>query len=380
MLDGGAIFSSDAASSAGSRDRPRLDRDLTGSPRSTACTGRRTTTGSWSRRSRTPSGKRCAVCSTSSTCPPSRGSPVRRAVTSTAASSNRSLEPVFLTKTARYWSRNLDDADVPNEVPIDTWDGEQVLYDADNERLGLVTSTCTRSSASCASSVTSSFLRDARPRARSPAAGGSGRARPAIGDGSVCLRQVRIAQCLGLKSMCALYVGRWRGEGPSPLPKGYKSPEPVLNDAEGRWFVQQLAGITARGADDKKDLGISFKVMVYRPDFLRWMATIRSARQVPRQGIFEREGRSVMRKDRRHARTSDDLTGEPSPKPICDAPIKEKHWRSMTVGRSGLELKQARPGNLQMRVQAKDFAVLQTKVFLPDRGEATTSCWSRRGP
>ena len=32
----------------------------------------------------------------------------------------------------------FDDADVPNEVPIDTWDGEQVLYDADNERLGLV--------------------------------------------------------------------------------------------------------------------------------------------------------------------------------------------------------------------------------------------------
>jgi crotonobetainyl-CoA:carnitine CoA-transferase CaiB-like acyl-CoA transferase len=45
---------------------------------------------------------------------------------------------VFRTKTARYWSRMLDDVDVPNEVPIDTWDGEQVLYDADNERLGLV--------------------------------------------------------------------------------------------------------------------------------------------------------------------------------------------------------------------------------------------------
>src|SRR5262249_17419271 len=32
------------------------------------------------------------------------------------------------------------------------------------------------------------------------------------------------------------------------------------------------------------------------------------------------------------------------------------------------EFKHARPGNLQMRVQAKDFAVLQTKVFLPDQG------------
>jgi crotonobetainyl-CoA:carnitine CoA-transferase CaiB-like acyl-CoA transferase len=48
------------------------------------------------------------------------------------------LEPAFRTKTARYWSRLLDDAGVPNEVPVDTFDGRLVLSDADNVALGLV--------------------------------------------------------------------------------------------------------------------------------------------------------------------------------------------------------------------------------------------------
>ncbi len=48
------------------------------------------------------------------------------------------LEPAFRTKTARYWSRLLDDAGVPNEVPVDTFDGRRVLSDADNVALGLV--------------------------------------------------------------------------------------------------------------------------------------------------------------------------------------------------------------------------------------------------
>ena len=48
------------------------------------------------------------------------------------------LEPVFRTRAARFWSRKLDDAGVPNEIPVDTFDGLQVLHDADNVRLGLV--------------------------------------------------------------------------------------------------------------------------------------------------------------------------------------------------------------------------------------------------
>ncbi len=44
----------------------------------------------------------------------------------------------FKTRTAIAWSRMLDDAAVPNEVPVDTKAGERVFFDADNERLGLV--------------------------------------------------------------------------------------------------------------------------------------------------------------------------------------------------------------------------------------------------
>jgi len=48
------------------------------------------------------------------------------------------LEAAFRTKTAIVWSRALDDAGVPNEVPIQTEGGVRPLYDADAERLGLV--------------------------------------------------------------------------------------------------------------------------------------------------------------------------------------------------------------------------------------------------
>jgi crotonobetainyl-CoA:carnitine CoA-transferase CaiB-like acyl-CoA transferase len=44
----------------------------------------------------------------------------------------------FATRTALGWSRLLDDAGVPNEVALDTKEGELVLFDADAERLGLV--------------------------------------------------------------------------------------------------------------------------------------------------------------------------------------------------------------------------------------------------
>ncbi len=49
------------------------------------------------------------------------------------------LEPAFRTRTALQWSWVLDEADVPNEVAIDTVGGQQVLFDEDNVRLGLVT-------------------------------------------------------------------------------------------------------------------------------------------------------------------------------------------------------------------------------------------------
>jgi crotonobetainyl-CoA:carnitine CoA-transferase CaiB-like acyl-CoA transferase len=48
------------------------------------------------------------------------------------------LEPIFLTKTAVFWTRTLDEAGVPNEVPVDTKGGELPLFDADNVALGMV--------------------------------------------------------------------------------------------------------------------------------------------------------------------------------------------------------------------------------------------------
>jgi crotonobetainyl-CoA:carnitine CoA-transferase CaiB-like acyl-CoA transferase len=49
------------------------------------------------------------------------------------------LEAAFLTRTARLWHLALDDAGVPNEIPLDTNEGEAVMHDDDNVRLGLVT-------------------------------------------------------------------------------------------------------------------------------------------------------------------------------------------------------------------------------------------------
>jgi crotonobetainyl-CoA:carnitine CoA-transferase CaiB-like acyl-CoA transferase len=44
----------------------------------------------------------------------------------------------FTDKTQLAWANALNDAGVPNEVPVDTKAGDLVLFDADNERLGLV--------------------------------------------------------------------------------------------------------------------------------------------------------------------------------------------------------------------------------------------------
>jgi crotonobetainyl-CoA:carnitine CoA-transferase CaiB-like acyl-CoA transferase len=48
------------------------------------------------------------------------------------------LEPVFLTQTALQWRRRLNDAGVPAELSVKTYDGETVLFDEENLRLGLV--------------------------------------------------------------------------------------------------------------------------------------------------------------------------------------------------------------------------------------------------
>jgi crotonobetainyl-CoA:carnitine CoA-transferase CaiB-like acyl-CoA transferase len=50
----------------------------------------------------------------------------------------QALEPAFRARTALAWFYELVAAGVPAEVSVDTNDGDAVLHDADNERLGLV--------------------------------------------------------------------------------------------------------------------------------------------------------------------------------------------------------------------------------------------------
>ena len=48
------------------------------------------------------------------------------------------LEPIFTTNTAVQWRRRLDAAGVPNEIPVETFDGESVLFDDEYLRLGII--------------------------------------------------------------------------------------------------------------------------------------------------------------------------------------------------------------------------------------------------
>jgi crotonobetainyl-CoA:carnitine CoA-transferase CaiB-like acyl-CoA transferase len=51
------------------------------------------------------------------------------------------FEPVFLTQTAIQWRRRLNDGGVPAEISVNTVDGETVLFDEDNMKLGIVAET-----------------------------------------------------------------------------------------------------------------------------------------------------------------------------------------------------------------------------------------------
>lgn len=128
LHDGGVIFSSDVWLDADGRawDRPHLDRNLLG-------------LGPWYRLYQTQDDQWIVIAATNDK--------HRRAMcgvlgvddsVAESATDSDTLAAAFRTKTARFWHRNLDDAGVPNELPIDTEDGLGVLYDSDNERLGLV--------------------------------------------------------------------------------------------------------------------------------------------------------------------------------------------------------------------------------------------------
>jgi crotonobetainyl-CoA:carnitine CoA-transferase CaiB-like acyl-CoA transferase len=139
LFDGGAIFTSDAHLVGGvPAPRPHLDKELMG----VAATYRlyRTQDDDWICIAAVGDDdfrRLCAVLGVDDIL-----DDPRFATAASRAEHRRQLEsvlePRFRTKTARFWTRTLDDAGVPNEIPVDTQGGEAPLFDSDNVELGLV--------------------------------------------------------------------------------------------------------------------------------------------------------------------------------------------------------------------------------------------------
>ena len=138
MLDGAAMFSSDALLVAGEPvARPKLDADQTGIG---ALYRLYRTIDGWIQIAAVEQRHWVALCGALRL--PELVDDARFADRSARAEHRLQLEailaPVFASKTAIVWSRALDDAGVPNEIPRETNAGETVFFDADNIRLGLV--------------------------------------------------------------------------------------------------------------------------------------------------------------------------------------------------------------------------------------------------
>jgi crotonobetainyl-CoA:carnitine CoA-transferase CaiB-like acyl-CoA transferase len=127
LLDGGAVFASDAMVRPDGTPvpRPRLDAGLTGlAPEYRMYE----TQDGWVQIAALKPEEWEALCTTLGVDP---------SLDRTTAEAQ--LELRFRTRTAVSWTYRLDDAGVPNEVAVDPKGGDLVLFDADNERLGLVT-------------------------------------------------------------------------------------------------------------------------------------------------------------------------------------------------------------------------------------------------
>ena len=136
LLNGAALFGSDVflVDGAPGPVRPRLDRNQTGvSP----CCRLYETQQGWIQLAAFGPGQWSSLCGIV-------GEPaLERHDTVAARIAARGeiapvLEEAFRRRTAHAWQAILSDGGVPVEVSIDTNDGELVLHDADNERLGLV--------------------------------------------------------------------------------------------------------------------------------------------------------------------------------------------------------------------------------------------------
>jgi crotonobetainyl-CoA:carnitine CoA-transferase CaiB-like acyl-CoA transferase len=139
LFDGGAMFTSDAHLVNGvPAPRPQLDQGLSG----TAATYRlyQTQDNDWICIAAVTDDDFRALCRVLGL--PEIADETRFATSASRLEHRRQLEtllePIFRTKIARTWTRLLDEAGVPNEVPVDSQGGELPLFDADNVALGLV--------------------------------------------------------------------------------------------------------------------------------------------------------------------------------------------------------------------------------------------------
>lgn len=139
LFDGGAMFTSDAHLVNGvPAARPKLDKGLHG----TAATYRlyQTQDDDWICIAAVTDDHFRALCGVLGV--PEIADESRFATNASRLEHRRQLEtvlePIFRTKIARSWTRMLDEAGVPNEVPVDTQGGELPLFDSDNVELGLV--------------------------------------------------------------------------------------------------------------------------------------------------------------------------------------------------------------------------------------------------
>ncbi len=138
LLDGGAVFASDAILVDGEAlPRPRLDQGLHGLD---ACYRLYETQDGWIQIAAVKESEWTALCAVLGV--PELADDARFAVADFRHENREELEELlaarFTAKTSIMWSGALDDAGVPNEIPVDTKAGDLVLFDADNERLGLV--------------------------------------------------------------------------------------------------------------------------------------------------------------------------------------------------------------------------------------------------
>ena len=140
LLDGAAMLSSDAQLVDGvAVERPKLDADQTGID---ACYRLYRTQDGWLQIAAVTDAQFAALCTAlgqAELC-----EDTRFANAASRREHRQQLEalfaPVFASRTTIVWSGVLDDAGVPNEIPIDTLGGKTQFFDADNERLGLVAS------------------------------------------------------------------------------------------------------------------------------------------------------------------------------------------------------------------------------------------------